>query len=984
MATIEPRRYGTDEMLAVEKSRVLGLETPEGSPTAPLHALCLSGGGIRSASFCLGVLQALAEARLLRGFHYLSTVSGGGYIGGWLQRVISEQERNPPDLEPGERELTPAEARIAWTEEELRKPAPRALRHLRDNTNFLTPHTGIGSADTWAGIVLYLRNLMLNWLILGPVFMLAALLPIIHRTGIWWLGQHEVIAIGAWVLGTAALAQGVLTACRWLPSHCTPAMVTSLAENHNRRLKRLLQRVVGGALLWACVMPVLLEFLLLHGWSGWLEAGISAPAMFWLPAIHVATMLGAYLLAWALACLSVRREGQEQGAERRLFLVNLVPWVIACLGAGACMLLALVALYTARDWLARHGGVADLLTLLGPLALLGLLLAQTTFYLGLRRQAVLSDLDKEWLARVNGIILGCGAAWTLFAAACLIAPRLTLVPGVGDGAPNNPNAIVTIVTVIGTAVSGFLASGLGKQVSSQVEAISKGPASAAGRATDLAMRALPLIFIVALFGLLSTALHFGLGRVQIWWTNQNVPDPVCWSVSPPPGPATFLCKPPLPPLDVATGLPLIFQLILAGMLILVIWRYSTFINVNRFSMHATYRNRLTRAFLGTPRFRRTPDPLTGFDHGDDPRLKEFDQTAQTGQRLFPVINMTMNVTAGARGAWAERKGASFIATPLFCGAADLDPERTDPPRGAFVPTRYFAGKESEYSLPDKVTGTRLGSMITVSGAAASPHWGYHSSPVIAFLMTLFNVRLGAWYPNPARVNGTIGEHDAIQIAKPTNSLKALLEELTGTARADSDALYLSDGGHFENLGVYEMLRRKCRCILVVDAGQDSGCTFFDLGMMIRKAEIDLQLSITMRTERIAGRTHIEKLMADSKDGSQFVGFAYGDVTYLDEAGKPVGTGEIIYMKPSLCAGAPTSVWAYARDNPQFPHESTGDQYFSESQFESYRTLGRFQARQLLRNLKSRRPDDDQVMALCEAIAELFGVKKAEKPGDAVD
>ena len=221
MAKIAARRYSLNEMLAVEKAHVLGPDgTAETRIAHDLNALCLSGGGIRSASFCLGVLQALASRELLRKFHYLSTVSGGGYIGGWLQQLIREQERHPPEPTDDSEEIPPAEARIAWAEHELRKPAPHALRQLRDNTNFLTPRTGIGSADTWAGIVLYLRNLTLNWLILGPVFLLAALLPIMHRTGIWWLGQYEAVALGAWILATIVLLHSVVSTCRWLPSHC--------------------------------------------------------------------------------------------------------------------------------------------------------------------------------------------------------------------------------------------------------------------------------------------------------------------------------------------------------------------------------------------------------------------------------------------------------------------------------------------------------------------------------------------------------------------------------------------------------------------------------------------------------------------------------------------------------------------------------------------------------------------------------------------
>ena len=88
-------------------------------------------------------------------------------------------------------------------------------------------------------------------------------------------------------------------------------------------------------------------------------------------------------------------------------------------------------------------------------------------------------------------------------------------------------------------------------------------------------------------------------------------------------------------------------------------------------------------------------------------------------------------------------------------------------------------------------GLSLGTAITISGAAASPNYGYHSSPLMAFLMTLFNVRLGAWLPNPA-----VCDQDALRLAHPEKSGRAVLHELGGLSDERSEAIYLSDGGHF--------------------------------------------------------------------------------------------------------------------------------------------------------------------------------------------
>ena len=146
-----------------------------------------------------------------------------------------------------------------------------------------------------------------------------------------------------------------------------------------------------------------------------------------------------------------------------------------------------------------------------------------------------------------------------------------------------------------------------------------------------------------------------------------------------------------------------------------------------------------------------------------------------------------------------------------------------------------------------------------------------------------------------------------------------------------------------------MLRRRCTRIVVVDAGQDGDCTFFELGMMIRKAEIDLPVKIDLATPAIASRSAIEQGKA-----GKVTGFAYGTISYLNPKGEQVGTGEIIYIKPTYLPDAPTAVRAYAATSDTFPHETTGDQWFSESQFESYRALGYQQASKLLAPLSNRK------------------------------
>jgi hypothetical protein len=394
------------------------------------------------------------------------------------------------------------------------------------------------------------------------------------------------------------------------------------------------------------------------------------------------------------------------------------------------------------------------------------------------------------------------------------------------------------------------------------------------------------------------------------------------------------------------------QALLAVVLIWLTNHESVRINVNRFSMHGVYRNRLTRAFLGAARSVREPDPFTGFDPNDNPRMTAI--RPENGPcKLFPVINVTLNLTASGRTAWNQRKAAAFTITPLACGSPMLSPpgHTGQSPVGCYVPTEIYAGDEHETGRSREATGMSLATAMTISGAALSPNWGYHSSPVTAFLMTLFNVRLGAWLPNPAVVTS----ERELRRGYPTQGLAAMLHDLLGTTTDVTRAIYLSDGGHFDNLGLYEMLRRRCRLILLVDAGEDPHCTFFDLGDSLRKSAIDQRIEVTFsELTRIHAR---DGLTEDAVD------FAVGTIVY-PEGGTP---GRLIYLKPCFLPDIPADVRAYGAEHTEFPHESTLEQWFTESQFESYRHLGDHEMTKLIDRVQQPQCD---LRALFKAAEEI--------------
>jgi hypothetical protein len=273
-------------------------------------------------------------------------------------------------------------------------------------------------------------------------------------------------------------------------------------------------------------------------------------------------------------------------------------------------------------------------------------------------------------------------------------------------------------------------------------------------------------------------------------------------------------------------------------------------------------------------------------------------------RLLHVVNMALNIVHGDRLAWQERKAETFSVSPLHSGNLWLGYRRS----------RYYGADN----------GISLGTAFTVSGAAASPNMGYMvSSPLVSFLMAMFNVRLGWWLGNP----GDAGD-ETYRLAVPKFTFGPIVQEALSLTDDNSRYVYLSDGGHFENLGLYEMVLRRCTVIVVSDASTDPNYNYDSLGMAVRKIRIDLGIPIEMENFDIANQSEDNRY------------FAIGKIKYscVDDDGTD---GTLIYIKASLCRSEPRDIMNYARSNDAFPQEPISDQFFTESQFESYRMLGSY-------------------------------------------
>ncbi len=228
----------------------------------------------------------------------------------------------------------------------------------------------------------------------------------------------------------------------------------------------------------------------------------------------------------------------------------------------------------------------------------------------------------------------------------------------------------------------------------------------------------------------------------------------------------------------------------------------------------------------------------------------------------------------------------------------------------------------------------LGTALATSGAAASPTMGSKTpSAALAMLLAFLNIRLGFWAPTP----------NQSRWRSPQARLWPyyLLRESLSQTNDLSAYCYLTDGGHFDNTGLYSLVERGCRYIVLLDCGADPKPCFADLGEAVRRCRIDFDAEITLDVDNFvrmkkgiakAERPHyvVGKILY-AKEHLQRLG--WGDLSLLDRQ------GIVIWVKPSLRSGDPADVRQYGLENAEFPQQSTGDQWFGESQFESYRRLG---------------------------------------------
>lgn len=605
--------------------------------------------------------------------------------------------------------------------------------------------------------------------------------------------------------------------------------------------------------------------------------GFAAYGVIWLVALIV--VLANWLLKREIS------EPEEKGRAVGILLKALICALMA--GAFGGGLFAVLSEQT-KSWGPTQG-----LTFGVPLVL-GIYLLTVTLYIGLMGRPF-HDRWREWWGRLDGWLLLWGGAWlaSFWMALCFPGFMSTdfVTKAWGATAANylTPTSIVGTIGWVITTTVGLL------------RAKSSESSGKIGQTTwkDWFAKAAPCIFVLGLVCWLSYGIEWGRSHrfLEDTFTNGFMRDAF----------TTYR----------------LWTALIGSVAVLAVmsWR----VDINLFSMHSLYRNRLVRCFLGASN-KREPDRFTGFDENDDMPLKDL--RAENGyDGPYPVFNASLNLTKGQDLAWQERQAASFVMTPLYCGY-DWWLEQQDSPLlqrenelkgGKLKPFGYRPTEDYAYPPPDD--GLHLGAAMAISGAAVSPNSGYYTSPSVAFLLTLFNVRLGQWLGNP--------RHTAKwKRASPRIGFGYLLQELFTGSTDVSDYVNLSDGGHFDNMGLYEMVKRRCGLIIVCDAEEDRNYKYEGLGKAIRMCRIDMGIDIDLDVGGITPQ--------EGKQSKRH--FAVGKIHY---AGKDLNApaGTLVYFKASVTGDESIDVQMYQKQNTTFPHESTVDQWFSESQFEAYRKLG---------------------------------------------
>ena len=871
-AKAPPAGTPSDEAIAalVDRRRRIRLwwngthEWNDPADRAPPIGLALSGGGIRSATFSLGLLQGLAKSPrdALSRIDILSTVSGGGYAGGFFRSLFVpaslrgiHQMKVDPHSDRLQRQIADqyrlaraalgsrADARkIEWQprlgrRRELRNP----IWWLREHSRYLAP---TGPTD-YSFAAAYIAR---NWLAMVYLFVLAcaalstpAVMLEALLTPRGWTQAFGPVSPLLATAGLFVLANTLLALAYW----ATQAMSTNEPRRDRQEgsLSRAIQAMIAGGV--AAIIAVVLILWIAEGWFAWPDPNdrVFRGGLIELFGGGAAVSILGALVALALAQWR-RRTGALLTAEIRLTITTLLSW--SCVALAAVLVVALVDTLGAN--FAIHLSAPENLPELLSAALLPLV-------------AYLIKKVPDWLG------------------------------GSGGSAG-----------IIGTWVSRF--------------------------ASKLALVLGLLLYGVLAVGAAALVHHFA-------WTDPAAP----WA-SPPRWASLFVL------------------LVLFGILAVISGRSTGFINLS--SLHALYSARLTRAFFGGSNVSRLilpgehshPRPVTT-NH-----RRDYIQPSVYGSVDLPapihIVNVTLNQTIDPRSQIVarDRKGDIMTVEP---GGIRIGSEK-------LLDWHMLANDPPVVSKPPE--NISLGQWIAISGAAASAAMGRMTNLGYAVAFSFANVRLGYWWHSPGVCRGVQRRVNLSGfVALHFGTFVYLFNEISCRYSRAYDRKYLTDGGHYENSGAYVLVRRRVPLIVVSDNGADPKYQFEDLQTLVRQVRIDMG----GETSVLEGQDLHDFLgTLGTVDRSVFVDPertpdwkarmtepAYAAFALvLRVAIRDAGADEeqvmhLLWIKPRLLPDLPADVLGYAEMMKPFPQQPTGDQFFDEAQWESYRRLGEESMRRLL-------------------------------------
>ncbi len=802
--------------------------------SAPTWGLALSGGGIRSATFCLGVLQALAQAKfsqsgdapkdetvpLLARFDYLSTVSGGGYVGAFFSALFRPRKRDPAT---GERVRIPAEQAAKDAYAALRQEPPgrlgsaasldaadTPLRWLRENGRYLTPN---GPGDLLYDIAIAVRN---------------------------WLSVHYIAAVTLITLFLLAFAFRQLSVA-WLGAAAQIELLVQPADVNLRGAVWASPWLVAVA-VWVALAVIPL------GVAYWYRLD-NPPKQAWSPAN---------------------------------------PWV------AAAILVVLAALFLLfMDGSTPRDGVLDLASAQHslPVILLAIMVLSIVFFHAANRAAPQSSHTyrgkiTRWLANSMRV------AFVVAVFALVETGGQTLYLWIR----NSPTMVPTVTGVVGLIVT----------LVSLVRRFSPALAQPAkdGLASKIPMDALLGVLGVVLMLMLLISWHalstlIFLGAAD--FSNAALP----WVAD--------------AQLKFTSDLRAWGFLLICAVATITAGSFLGFVNLS--GLQAMYSARLKRAYLGASNRTRFAGGAARLMHVTEPDVDD-DLTCNDffdNESLGPahIINVTINATTGSGDQLTQRdrQGLPMAITPDGISVEGVG-----------------------WRQPDTAELT-IGQWTGISGAAFSTGVGRGTSLGKALLFGLANVRLGWWWKS--------GLNDRKSIHPFWRTQAYLLRELRARFFGkDGSHWYLSDGGHFENTGVFELLRRQVDVVVCCDCGSDPQYELGDLANLMRLARIDLHAEFfpiapadtSVLDARVASLEPYVALSA--AELAAHAGTSNKCVLLYRVVHKSSGKQTLlVVIKPRLIKDAPLDIVQYHSAHPDFPQQSTVDQFFDDAQWESYRKLG---------------------------------------------